>query len=334
MTSSPIQTIRNRIGPKAWFQQLKRAMRSLSSRWKMNFVRRWHAFSRDTNFPYAIGLFAFCLAALFGWHTFAPTFYHELWVEFGGLTFDVFFILIVFALFEHRRQKAQDIRRQQEIIDDYKKWNSDEVKLRVAGAIRRLNRLGKTDIDFGGIELQNFSFRRNDIRSISGSTFYDGTWGEMGSRDQVILDKVDFSHLDCQGVVFSRFNPFSGLDIDVMFASITNCRFEQSNLSGAVFKGAHLEWTSEHPAEFGVWHEFQDEPPAFEQTHYPPFSGASLSKASFENAKFKNADFRQADDILECDFKGAKGIESCLFDDENTKTAVLRKTGECNAKTK
>lgn len=302
---------------------LKKDVRSLLSCWKRSFVRRWPDCLRDTNFPYAMGLLAFCLFVFFGWPILAPTFYRDLWVEFGGLTLDVLFILIIFALFEHRRQRTQDIRRQQEIIDDYKKWNSDEAKFRIAGAIRRLNRLGKANIDFGGIELRNFSFRQNDIKSIRGSAFYDGTWGEIGSRNQVILDKVDFSRLDCQGVVFSCSNPLSSLSIDVKFASITNCHFVDANLSGAVFKGAHMEWTVKHPDELFVVHEFPDGSKDLEQTYHPPFDNANLDGASFEDARFSNGDFRNAENILKCDFTGAKGLESCLFDNEETKRAVL-----------
>lgn len=66
------------------------------------------------------------------------------------MTLDVFFILIVFALFEHRRNKRQDIARQLEVIDDYKRWDHPDAHLRIAGAIRRLNRLGVFALDMAG----------------------------------------------------------------------------------------------------------------------------------------------------------------------------------------
>lgn len=315
---------KHQLKRKSYLGRAKDRLTKYLSQLRRKFVRRWHEFSQETNFPYAIGLLVFCIVVLIIWRIVAPTFFAELWVEFGGLTFNVFFILIVFAFFENRRHKAQDMRRQQEIIDDYKKWDSDEAKFRIAGAIRRLVRHGKTDIDFGGIELRNFVFRRQDIKTIEGSTFYDGTCGELGSRDEVVLEKVDFSHINCRGVIFSRFNPFSGLNVDFRFASIIDCQFAESDLRGAVFNGAHLKWTMRHPTDLGVWHEASDGSGAFEQTHYPPFCQANLRRASFEDATFTNADFRDADGILECNFKGAKGLETCLFDDETTREAVLR----------
>lgn len=346
MNGSPNRSTRRRIKPASWLGKCKyylnRAWGRLFGRqlfavnmheqfgpapqWQRRLSQPWAAFV-DTNFPSALGLLIFCIFVLIAWRCLAPNFFEDIWVEFVGLTLDVFFILIVFALFEHRRQKKQAMTAQEEIIDDFKKWNSDEAKFRIAGAIRRLNRFGKTNIDFGGIELRDFSFRRHDIKSIQGSTFYDGTWGEMGSRDNVILEKVDFSHLDCQRVIFSKFNPFSGLEWSIRFASITDCDFMECELSGAIFNGAHLEWTTQHPDEIGEEVENSDGSYGFMQTHYPPFSQANLGTASFLGAHFKNADFREAEGILECDFTGAKGLETCLFDDENTKNLVLQKAG-------
>lgn len=251
-------------------------------------------------------------------------FFNGVFVEFNGMLFDLVVFGILFALFVRATERRREVQRQQEIIEDYKKWDSDEGRLRIAGAVRRLNRLGKTDVDFGGIELSDFSFRRHDIRSIRGSTFYDGTWGEMGSREDVKLERVDFQAVDCREVVFSKFHPFAGLTLDVVFALVRDCNFAEADLANTVFKGAHLEWTKEHPEELGICHEFPDEPPAFQQTHYPPFWNSDLRRASFADATFKNADFRGADGILECDFKGAKGLEFALFDDDEVRNSVLK----------
>lgn len=346
MRDGPNRSVRRRIKPASWSIRCKYYLNNAGERlfgrrlfkidmydqfdaapeWQRKFPQLWAAIN-DTNFPYAISLLIFCIVALTAWRCFAPNFFTDIWVEFVGLALDIFFVLIVFSFFEHRRQKKHAMTAQEEIIDDFKKWNSDEAKFRIAGAIRRLNRLGKTNIDLGGIELSNFSFRRHDITSIQGSTFYDGTWGEMGSRDNVILERVDFSYLDCQRVLFSKFNPFYGFNWLNHSARITDCDFIESNLSGAIFNGAYLEWTAPHPVELGEWQEHSDGSFDFERTHSPTFLNAKLHATSFAKAYFKNADFREADGILECDFTGAKGLETCLFDDEDTKILVLQKAG-------
>lgn len=251
-------------------------------------------------------------------------FFQGIFVEFNGMLFDVVVFGIIVASFVRRIERRQERQRQQEIIDDFKKWDTEEGRLRIGGAVRRLNRLGITGIDFAGIEISDFSFPRHDIKSIRGSTFYDGSWGG-GSRERVKLERVDFASVDCREVTFSKFNPLSGLGLNAVFAELKDCDFEEVNLSGADFNGAHLEWTTEHPDELGVWHD-DEEPPGYQQTYYPPFYNAVLDGASFIDATFKNADFRDAIGVLKCDFAGAKGLETCLFDDEEIKHAVLKKS--------
>jgi uncharacterized protein YjbI with pentapeptide repeats len=264
-----------------------------------------------------------------GIHYFAPSLTDGFWpgvlVEFNGMLLDIIVFGLLIAAFARSTERRREIKRQSEIIDDFKKWNSDEARYRIGGAIRRLNRLGKFDIDFGGVELFEFSFARQDIKDIKGSVFYDGTWGRAGSRDRVVLQNVDFSYVDCRDVTFSKFHPLSGLTLSSAFAEIRDCSFRDSDLRGATFRGAHMEWTNEHPSELGIWHDFEDGTGDFEQTHYPPFWRTRLKGASFAEVTFKNADFREAEGILDCDFLKARGLDTCLFGDEETKKAVIAK---------
>ena len=279
--------------------------------------------------PIAVAGFLALIAALLlyflkRWYSDFSEVYRGVYVEAVGATMDIVIFGVVIALFDLFRRRSAEVARQMEIIDDFKKWNSEESRHRIAGAIRRLNRLGQTAIDFRGIEISNFSFVGNDIKSIAGSTFYDGTWGTMGRGDKVTLEKVDFGSLDCTGVTFSKFHPFPTPEFSLVFASFRDCNFVDANLSGACFRGASLEWTSEPPDEIGDVVDMGDGQVAFLQTYYPPFSGAELSGASFEDATFRNVDFRDAKELLDCNFRGARGLESCEFDNDEMKENVLR----------
>lgn len=290
-----------------------------------SLVQRWNRFSRETNFPYALGLMAACLTIIWLWKSMAPEFQPDLWVEFWGLTFDVVFILLIFAFFEHRRQKFLQIQSQHDIIEDYKRWDSEEARFRLAGSIRRLNRLGVHAINLSGARISDFSFSVNNISSLAGSTFYDGTWGEAIGEGSVVLKKVDFWNLDCRSVMFSPYDPFSGLDFDLQRnARFEDCTFINTDLRKATFNGASLKWTETPPDSLC---EFEEDPETGEvkayQVNYGSFDGADLRRASFSRCVFENVDFRGATGILEADFSEAKGLDEAVFDDDATRSAVL-----------
>ncbi len=245
-------------------------------------------------------------------------------VEATGFLFDLVFFGAVLALIIHWRDNKRERQRYQEEIQDFKRWDSEEGRLRIAGAIRRLGRTGKTDIDFRGMKLTNFSFKSNDIRSIRGATFYDGEWGTLSSREEVVLEQVDFSFVDCANVMFSRFNPFSGLSSIAPPVKIIDCSFCNANLRGAVFRGAVLTWSEAPPDTIYEEVENPDGSIGLTQVVHPAFDGADLANASFAEVQFRNADFRCTENILEADFSGATGLESCAFDDNTVRDAILK----------
>ena len=312
------------------FEQKEKHMKD----WRRRVLRNFLSEERITPIVIAAAIAIVAIAVLW----FFSTWYDEkhgailpgVYVEAAGAVMDIVVFGIILALLSlwtnRNRERTLDIARQKELIDDFKKWDSDEARHRIAGAIRRLNRLRCTMIDFSGIELSNFSFEWNDIRSIAGSTFYDGSWGTGSRRERVILEEVDFATVDCRNVMFSKFNPFGGFDPDmtIRFATFRDCNFRDSQLQEAIFCGAYLEWSEKPPEEVGEWEDFGDGHGAFHQTYWPPFDGADLKGASFEEVAFRNADFRGAENIESCIFAGAKGLDECLFDDEKTKKRILK----------
>jgi len=298
-----------------------------SKSWRQKIGLAWGKFSRETNFPVVLGLLVFCLVVAVGWRIWIPEFFSDLWVEFCGLIFDIVFILLIFSSFEHRRQKILQRQTQHDIIEDYKRWDSEEARFRLAGAIRRLNKMGVTGINLSGARISDFSFSHNNISSLKGSTFYDGTWGERVGDGSVVLKKVDFSDVDCWSVVFSPYDPFSGLPLNVQrYARFEDCYFINADLREAKFNGASLKWTEAPPDSHD---EIIGDPEtgdyAVSQVSWGPFDGSDLTGASFVGCVFENADFRGATGVDEADFSGARGLETCEFDDAEIKAAVLSK---------
>lgn len=238
-----------------------------------------------------------------------------IYVAAWGTFLDVVFVAVILVIFETMRRRRESIERYIEEIEDYKKWDSEEARLRIAGNIRRLARLGKTDIDFSGIVLRNFAFSGQDIESLKGATFSLGLRLDRMSKNSTTLENVDFSHVDCSGVIFSQdWNGFTALGLVGK-----NLGFTSTNLTAASFAGARLSWTN-YKADKSEWfidHGEDDEGrPMTEQAHYPAFAEADLKGCSFRSAQLDHADFRDARNIAGADFSGAKGLETCFFDED------------------
>ncbi|OYQ37483.1 hypothetical protein CHU95_01050 [Niveispirillum lacus] len=249
-----------------------------------------------------------------------------MFVEATGFLLDLVFFGIFMALVLNGSERRQRVERYQEEIQDFKRWNSEEGRMRIAGAVRRLVGMGKTDIDFTGIKLTSFSFCNNDIKSIRGSRFYQGEWGNLSSREQVELDSVDFGFIDCSKVIFSPGNPLQGLLLPPP-VTIKDCRFPDANLRGAVFNGALLAWTDPPPSSLYEVVDTDDAgEPSFAQSVLAPFDRADLTGASFRDVQFVNADFRHVTNILDADFSGAIGLDRVEFDDDETKQHVIRQS--------
>jgi len=286
--------------------------------------RAWLKFMDDTLLLSKLGIFIFCVLIAIAWSKAAPDFWPDYQVEFVGMIFDIVFILILFSFFERRRQRQQDIKRQEETIQDYKRWDSEEARYRLAGAIRRLNQMGVHRIDFSGTTISDFSFSKHEIESIEGSNFYDGGWGQPTRQTQVACTRVAFDWLVCRNVCFSLFDPLEGLaNFNSGYAKFEDCSFINCDLSGAIFNGSSLWWSDVPPKTLFAIEEDDSGQQYSIPTGYGPFSEANLKHATFTNVDFRNADFRGANNIETANFAGAKGLETAYFDTEEIKKQVL-----------
>jgi uncharacterized protein YjbI with pentapeptide repeats len=298
--------------------------------WQYKAAQAWASFKRelygirkDPSYTPAFVMLGVCVAGLLAWKAFGTHEWGELWPELGGMVFDIIFVVLVFGFFERRNRRRSDIARQHEVIADFKRWDSQEARLNIAGAIRRLNQQDVFAVDLGGARISDFEFAAVGIRSIAGSTFYDGSWGDPHHRTEVSLTRVKFDHLDCSTVCFSPFDPMEALaGFQMRWATFEDCSFVKSDLTGATFNGAALEWTAPPPASLFVEEEYDDGIHRIPFA-YGPFDNTSLKGVSFRGARFKNADFRGAEDVAKADFYRASGLDEALFDTDEIKALAL-----------
>ena len=225
-----------------------------------------------------------------------------IYIEVWGTVLDILVVGIFLTFFAFSRARKESIRRYLEEIDDFKKWDSMEARCRIAGNIRRLARLGKTDIDFSGLVLRDFSFSEQEICSLKGAIFSHKL--TLGLNTETRLENVVFTNVVCQNAVFSQ----TADDIDGLFFG-TNLTFVGADLSGACFDGAELIWTDykADKKDWDVCEGLDDEGiPMNRQDYFPAFAGANL----------KHADFRQAENVEKADFTGVRGLQTCFFDED------------------
>lgn len=117
-------------------------------------------------FPLIFGLDLFLFKSFEDWK--------NVLVEANGLVFDLVVFGIIFALYEHYRQKhetakksevekQQRIERYQEEIDDFRGWKDKEAAYRLKGIIHRLNKEGITSIDLNGCYLARIPLVRVNL---------------------------------------------------------------------------------------------------------------------------------------------------------------------------
>ena len=251
----------------------------------------------------------------------------NIWTEFWGLIFDVLVILVGFGVIQNWKYRREEVARQHELIEDFRRWDNEEARHRIMGAMRRLSKLGVTKVDLTGAILRDVCFVRNGVSNISGSQLSGDSWSDERYKTSV-FDNVDFSRLDCREVQFERTPTINGHPFGPS-ADYKNCNFWDANLQLSTFDGAALLW--DEPARddmFETIAEEDDGRPVRQKVVADRFNEANLAYASFKGCNFKHADFRNAYCIELADFRGARGLDSCLFDDDETKQKVLANSRE------
>ncbi|WP_139833744.1 pentapeptide repeat-containing protein [Thalassospira alkalitolerans] len=281
-------------------------------------------------FRFSIGVFVFgvvlSVILYFSDDRLKDGYFSGIFVEFAGMLFDIAVFGLLIAFLTQRRSVRIEIERLQEIIDDFKKWQSEEAKFRIAGAIRRINKLGQTKIDFRGIILSDFVFAFHGIKNLNGSVFAAGHRFDDEKSSGTVLTNVSFRDVCAKECDFSvnAAAPFldglRGVNLD----------FFNAQVGGSKFENANLEWDSVR-VDLEDWGEFVSEDDEdqgiYIQTYFPAFDRADLDKVSFVGSRLKCADFRGAKNIMNADFTGVCGLDTCFFD-EGVLDSILEKRNQ------
>jgi BTB/POZ domain-containing protein KCTD9 len=248
-------------------------------------------------------------------------FFQEVMAEAHGVVLDI--LIIGWLLFYLRKLGERRVltNRYREEIEDFLGWRSPEATLRIAGNIRRLNRLDVpgpfrlteaylvearmdgadlTDADLWGADLSRASLRNASLSgAVLAGAVMRGINLERAVMTGVDLRGADLTEADMEYAFLEKAD-MRGANLtagDLQFAAMPGANMEHARLFGANLRGAHLEGAN---------------------LRHAILEGANLQGASLDGADVRNADFTRAY-LQRTDFTGAilpEGDElHTLFDD-------------------
>lgn len=130
--------------------------------------------------------------------------------------------------------RRQTIKRYREEIEDFLGWNADEAKFRIVGNIKRLNRLGITDINLRGAHLKKVDLKRANLQ---GADLIDAN-----------LEEANLCESNLKGANLWRIN-LKGANLwmaklqgaNLQFANLEEANLCGANLQKTVLKNAYMQ---------------------------------------------------------------------------------------------
>jgi len=150
--------------------------------------------------------------------------WEEIFVEADGMVFDLIVFGVVLTIYEAYREikeknertvreRNEKIERLHEEIDDYRGWDEKEAMYRIVGAIRRLNKLGVSNINLSSCYLV------------------------LAQLDNVNLQNANLSHANLYGAKFHNAH-LEGAEL--RGANLNAIHLDNSHLNGAILRGANM----------------------------------------------------------------------------------------------
>jgi uncharacterized protein YjbI with pentapeptide repeats len=255
-------------------------------------------------------------------------FLENLAAEAHGMVFDL--LVIGWFIFWLRQQGERRLRanRYREEIEDFLGWRAPEAALRLAGNVRRLNRLGDRsplklteaflqgvnlagadlgEADLWGADLTGAALQgaRLDGANLAGARL-QGADLERATLAKADLRGADLTEADLERAFFEHADLRAAnlVAADLQFASLPHADLRHARFLGANLRGAHLEGADLRQAVL---------------------QGANLHGASLDRADLRGADLTRAD-LARADLTGARLPDGdallAFFDDVRTLEAA------------
>lgn len=191
-------------------------------------------------------------------------------VELFGVLFDTLVLVLLYNWVSSLGERKREIKKNEEEIDDFRHWKSDEAKFRIIGNIKRLNRLKVTKLDLSFVDLSNPRIEKSQLIfsqiNLTGSTFLRSN-----------LSGLNMSN--------SEFNEIVDHNSEFVKSGLLNAKFRGCHLQGTNFSGAFLHNADFTDSVFTSNTNFADA-----NIRFATFSNVTVDSANFEGAEV-NGDF-------------------------------------------
>jgi uncharacterized protein YjbI with pentapeptide repeats len=167
----------------------------------------------------------------------------DILIEANGMVFDLFVFGALLSWYEIFNEKRDKIERYKEEIDDFRNWNTTEARIRIVGIIKRLNKLGVTNVSLEECSLSSVDLRGVDLSSaslycadLSNATLI---YGSLIGADLTFatLKGAEMAHVDLSWADLREANLS---EVDLTFSNLYRAKFTEANLHKANLKGAYL----------------------------------------------------------------------------------------------
>lgn len=215
-----------------------------------------------------------------------PGWVNDVLVEAHGMWFDIVVLGLLAAVLGLSTERKQNIQRYSEEIEDFLAWESDESAHRIAGNIRRLNRLGVSPKNLRGVNLSNIDLHGVDL---SGTDLSKAKLLDTILTEAVLLN-ADLSGADLTDAHLKKTDLRGASLINVkgsgawfQSADLRGADLREANFSRANFQGALLICS-----DLGKTLLFQAD------LRGAKLAGANLSNANLTKAKFIEAQIQRS----------------------------------------
>ncbi len=208
-------------------------------------------------------------------------------IESHGLLLDIVVFGIILTLYDRLTYRKRTIQRYKESIDDIRGWAEASAMYRNVGNIRRLNRMGISDLNLSRSYLRKANLNEINLSNanlgqarlehaklqganLKGANIYKTTF------NQADLSRANLSHVRTNVTEIDKFVDFFQQHMEP--ADDNRAFFEQGLITGVNFSGANLQFAKFKKAELIS----------------ADFVYANLVLADMEGADLRGADFTLA----------------------------------------